>query len=139
RDLLKLAQDPSLGAVTPDGRVKTADYQDGTMYLSSAGATALNSPSAPGAPAIAVVDSGIDATDSPVFDVGSQSRIVASVNLSSLSPGATGDDEGHGTMVASLAAGAAPSGKKNDARYWGGVAQSAPLVDVRTADANGES
>jgi serine protease AprX len=59
-------------------------------------------------------------------------RIVASVNFSSLSPaGATGDDEGHGTMVAGVAAGAAAVAP--------GVAQNAPLVDVRTANADGES
>ena len=63
----------------------------------------------PQAPTIAIVDSGIDATRSADFG----SRIVASVNVSSLSPGSTGDQEGHGTMVAGVAAGGfrAPSGR----------------------------
>src|SRR4029077_12491856 len=78
-------------------------------------------------PAIAVVDSGIDATK--VGDFGA--RIVANVNLSSLSPHATGDDEGHGTMVAGLAAGAGS--------LYPGVARNAPIVGLRTADASGAS
>ena len=83
---------------------------------------------APQAPAIAIVDTGIDPTKAADFG----SRIVASVDFSSLSPaGATGDQMGHGTMVAGIAAGASS--------YAPGVAQNAPLVDVRTGDAQGES
>ena len=82
---------------------------------------------APQAPAIAIVDSGIDS--SKVADFGN--RVVASVNFSSTSPGATGDAEGHGTMVAGIAAGASSAHP--------GVAQNAPLVSVRTSDANGMS
>ena len=81
----------------------------------------------PQAPAIAIIDSGIDATRSADFG----SRVVASVNVSSRAPGATGDQQGHGTMVAGIAAGAS-------ALYPGG-APNAQLVDVRTADGNGES
>ncbi len=136
KELLKLARDPNVAAVSADAPLVSAGYQDGSMYLSSVDATPLLGTTAPQAPAIAIVDSGIDATDSPVFGA---SRIVASVNLSSLAPGASGDQEGHGTMVASLAAGGPPSGKNNWVGYWGGVAQTAPLVDVRTADGNGES
>ena len=64
----------------------------------------------PQAPTIAIVDSGIDATQ--VADFGS--RIVASVNVSSRAPGATGDQQGHGTMVAGVAAGGirAPSRRR---------------------------
>ena len=83
---------------------------------------------APQQPAIAIVDTGIDPTKAADFG----SRIVASVDFSSLSPaGATGDQMGHGTMVAGIAAGASS--------YAPGVAQNAPLVDVRTGDAQGES
>jgi serine protease AprX len=81
----------------------------------------------PQAPAIAIVDSGVDA--SRLEDFGG--RVVAQVNLSSLAPGAIGDDQGHGTMVAGVAAGASPA--------YPGVAQNAPLVSVRTSDANGQS
>ena len=78
-------------------------------------------------PAIAIVDSGIDASKTADFG----NRVVASVNFSSTSPNATGDDEGHGTMVAGIAAGASSD--------YPGVAPTAPLVSVRTADANGMS
>ena len=141
QELLQLTHDPHVSAISVDAPLASADYQDASMYLASVDATPLIGASAPQTPAIAIVDSGIDATDTPVFG----SRIVASVNLSSLSPGATGDQQGHGTIVAALAAGAAPSGNPNNngssygINYWGGVAQSAPLVDVRTADWRGES
>jgi serine protease AprX len=79
----------------------------------------------PTPPTIAIVDSGIDATRSADFG----GRVVANVNVSSLSPGATGDDEGHGTMVAGVAAGAASG--------YTGVAPTARLVGVRTSDAEG--
>jgi serine protease AprX len=51
------------------------------------------------------------------------------VNLSSV-PATAADDEGHGTLVAGLAA---------SAGAFPGVAQGAPLVDLRTADADGAS
>jgi serine protease AprX len=82
---------------------------------------------APQAPAIAIVDTGIDASKSQDFG----SRIETSVNFSSLSPGATGDQMGHGTMVAGIAAGSSS--------FSPGVAQNAPLVDVRTGDSQGQS
>ena len=136
--LVKLARSPHITAITPDSAVKTAAYQNAEMWrdtvdISSLWSTAtttltgtVTSP-APQAPAIAIVDSGIDTTK--VGDFGT--RVVASVNLSSLSPGATGDQEGHGTMVADIAAG-------SNALHPG-VAQNAPIVNLRTADANGQS
>jgi serine protease AprX len=96
-----------------------------TAGIVSLWGTVLNP--APASPAIAIVDSGIDATK--VADFGT--RVIAAVNLSSLAPGAIGDQEGHGTMVAGLAAGAAA--------LHPGVAKTAPLVDVRTSDGDGQS
>jgi len=82
---------------------------------------------APQAPAIAFIDSGIDSS-TPDFG----GRVVASVSFCSLcTDGTTTDLEGHGTMVAGIAAGSNPD--------YPGVAQNAPLVSVRVADANGES
>ena len=132
KDLLKLARHPHVLSITPDLPVATAaysnpDYQNAEMWRQSADVTPLwdhaGAP-APQAPAIAIVDSGIDATKAADFG----SRVVASVNLSTLDPNATGDQEGHGTMVAGVAAGA-----------LGGVAPNAPLVDVHTANGLGES
>src|SRR5713226_6356437 len=137
KDLLKLAQHPGVLAITPDAPLKSSDYQNAEMWRYSADVaplwnatspvTGLITGPAPQAPAVAIVDSGVDA--SKIGDFGS--RVVASVNVSSLSPGASGDDEGHGTMVGGVRAGASPA--------YPGAAQNAPIVSVRTADANGQS
>ena len=82
---------------------------------------------APQAPGIAIVDSGIDPSKAADFG----SRVVARVNFAS--DNASGDPEGHGTMVAGVAAGSANS------YSGGGVAQNAPLVDLRVANVHGEA
>ena len=130
KTLLRLAGKPYVLSITPDAPLASTAYENGEMWRQTADivslwGTVLNP--APASPAIAIVDSGIDATK--VADFGT--RVVAAVNLSSLAPGATGDQEGHGTMVAGLAAGAAA--------LHPGVAKTAPLVDVRTSDGNGQS
>ena len=129
KDLLKLARHPHITAITPNVAVHTSSYEDNTMWQDSTDLTALqsgNDPNAPTPPAIAIVDSGVQARS----DFGS--RLVASVNLCSLcTDGGAGDAEGHGTMVAGVAAGSSST-------YPGG-AQTAPLVSIRTANADGES
>ena len=131
KQILRLARWRGLSAITPDTTLRSTGYEDGEMWRQTSNLQQLSAPPATGslpqAPAIAIIDSGIDATRTADFG----SRVVASVNLSSLSPGATGDQQGHGTMVAGVAAGAS-------ALYPGG-APNAQLVDVRTANANGES
>jgi len=57
------------------------------------------------APTIAVVDSGVDA--SKVADFGA--RVIQQVNLTTLPNNSAGDGRGHGTFVAGIAAGQAPS------------------------------
>ena len=140
-DLQTLAkQYPKLvQAITLDRVVKTADYQNGQMWSSSTDVTplwpvinrrtGLVSVLAPQAPTIAVIDSGVNAADSTDFG----SRVVATADFCSLcTDGPTGNDlEGHGTMVAGIAAGSSP-------RYQG-VAPNAPIVSIRVANANGES
>jgi serine protease AprX len=133
--ILALARDSHVRAITPDTRV-VSSYQDAEMWREAVRvdqlwqtfdpATGATGP-APQAPAIAIVDSGVDPGRAADFGA----RLVASVNVSSLTPQATGDDQGHGTMVAGVAAGAAPSAP--------GVAQNAPIVSVRTSDENGMS
>jgi serine protease AprX len=134
--ILGLARNSHILAITSDAPVASTSYESGEMWRESTHVdqlwsgldplTGLAAP-APQAPAIAIVDSGVDA--SRVGDFGT--RVVASVNLSSLAPGATGDAQGHGTMVAGLAAGASPNHP--------GVAQNAPIVSIRTSDAQGRS
>ncbi len=82
---------------------------------------------APQAPGIAIVDSGIDPTKTKDFG----DRIRKRVDF--VGDGASGDPEGHGTMVAGIAAGS-PNGPS-----VGGVAQNAPLYDLRVFDANGRA
>jgi serine protease AprX len=74
-------------------------------------------------PAIAIVDSGIQART----DFGS--RVVASVNLSTLPNNSAGDGRGHGTFVAGVAAGSAAG--------YAGAAPTANLVSVDVMDDNG--
>src|SRR5207245_10328288 len=96
KDGLELARHPHVLAITPDAPTTEQDYQDNEMWRLSADVeplwTGRGNSRAPQAPAIAVVDSGIDASRPDFAD-----RVVASVDLPSLAPGATGDDQGHGT------------------------------------------
>jgi serine protease AprX len=126
-------------AITPDRVVRTADYENSQMWSTTADVTplwpvinrrtGLVSVPAPQAPAIAFIDSGVNAADTADFG----SRVVATADFCSLcTDGPTGADlEGHGTMVAGIAAGSSPQ--------YPGVAQNAPIVSIRVADANGES
>jgi serine protease AprX len=135
KDLLKLATSSKVAAITRNVPVRAMDYQDSTMWQDSTDmaivqnsfdpATGEITGPAPQAPAIAIVDSGVQERS----DFGN--RIVASVDLCSLCAGAaSGDLEGHGTMVAGLAAGAGA--------YPGG-APNAPIVSIRTANGDGQS
>src|SRR5262245_61544200 len=125
-----LARVPNL-TVTPDALVKVTGEVSNGKYSSSqtwpfvSGNAKLwdsNYKPAPGSPAIAVVDSGVDKAQSGV-------NLVADVNLSSLTPTATGDDRGHGTFVAAMAAGT----KKG----YAGADPGAPVVSIRVMDGNG--
>jgi serine protease AprX len=134
-DLLKLAKNPHITAITPDVKVSAAAYEDSTMWQDSTDMSILQNSfdpntgaitgPAPQAPTIAIVDSGVQART----DFGS--RLVAQVNMCSLCTSGNGDDEeGHGTMVAGVAAGAG--------KYAGG-APNAKIVSIKTSNANGES
>jgi subtilisin family serine protease len=131
RQILRLAQWHGISAITPDTALRSSGYESAEMWRQTSGLQQLSQSSsagpAPQAPTIAIIDSGIDATKTVDFG----SRVVASVNFSSLSPGTTGDQEGHGTMVAGVAAGGSDP--------YPGAAPNANLVDVRTANGNGES
>jgi serine protease AprX len=127
--VLELARQRGISAITLDTTVKTSGLPpfDAQLWPHVAGVAALSGDGHGTLPAIAIVDSGIDASKGDDFGA----RVIASVNFSSLSPGASGDQQGHGTMVAGIAAGASAA--------YPGAAANAPLVDVRTADADGQS
>ena len=113
--------------VTPDAPVHVSGYNSTQLWPYVAGVASdwngANAP-APGvsAPTIAIVDSGIQAR--PDFG----GRLRASVNLSSLTS-AAGDERGHGTFVAGIAAGAAKG-------YAGAVPQ-ANLVSIKVMNSEG--
>ena len=81
---------------------------------------------------IAVLDSGIFASQKSFTDGTSTSRVVYS---QSFVPGVTSteDDYGHGTHVASIAAGNA----SRDTGAYRGVAPKANLINLKVLDANG--
>jgi serine protease AprX len=148
-DLLKLADNSHVRSIVPDQKLGLLDYQNDEMWRTSTGVSSLWSHPAtvcavnalgvqidplckavaafvaPQAPAIAVVDSGIDPNHAADFG----SRILARADM--VGDGKSGDPVGHGTMVAGVAAGANSS--------YPGVAQNAPLLDVRVADSSGQA
>jgi serine protease AprX len=77
-------------------------------------------------PAIAVVDTGVDATRT---DFGG--RVISQVTLTTLPGNSAGDGSGHGTLVAGLAAGSA--------QLYAGAAPTAPIVSIDVADDKGMS
>src|SRR5207244_7370357 len=83
---------------------------------------------APSAPTIAIVDSGIDANRA---DSATGARVLPQVNLASLTPNSPGDGRGHGTFVASIAAGSAPG--------HAGAAPSARVLPIDVMDDSGKA
>ena len=101
RQILRLAQRADIRAITSDAPVVLSGYSSSQRWPYVAGLhNVWNQPAALNAPAIAIVDSGIQAGRS---DFGG--RVVAEVNLTSILPNSPGDGRGHGTFVAAIAAG----------------------------------
>ncbi|HET6261332.1 MAG TPA: S8 family peptidase, partial [Chloroflexia bacterium] len=82
---------------------------------------------------IAVLDSGISAKH-PDFNGKGKSRVLTSVDFTGSQK--AGDPYGHGTGVASVAAGSGEASKGYGANY-AGIAPQASLVDLRVIDENG--
>jgi serine protease AprX len=82
---------------------------------------------APQAPAIAVVDSGIDAS-STIFG----GRVVKQVTMTSRTPNSPGDGFGHGTFVAGIASGMIGGN-------WGGASPTSKLISLDVMDDKGEA
>jgi serine protease AprX len=122
--ILALASDKHISAITPDSRVRLsgttpADNQKWPFV------TGVKKYAGSPAATIAIVDSGIDATR-PEF----AGRIAGNVNLSTLSGNSPSDGRGHGTFVAGIAAGNLTSGR-------GGAAPSAKIVSIDVMDDQG--
>ena len=123
--ILALAADKHVTAITADSLVRlsaTAPKWPFVTGVNKYWATTYSS-AAP-ASTIAIVDSGIDASR-PEF----AGRVVANVNLSSLSGNSAGDGRGHGTFVAGIAA-SSLAGKS-------GAAQRAKIVSLDVMDDKG--
>jgi serine protease AprX len=115
--------------ITPDAAVHTSGYTSTQLWPYESGvATNWSGPTAPvagpTAPAIAVIDSGIQPGRA---DFGN--RLLASVNLSTLPNNSAGDGRGHGTFVAGIAAGGADG--------YAGTTPQANLVSVDVMDDSG--
>jgi serine protease AprX len=128
QQLQTLARNPFIAAITPNAPVRLTGSATNTQkwpysvgvskFWPGIAATAVNPP------AIAIVDSGIDTTRPDVAG-----RVRESVTMTSLPNNSPGDGRGHGTFVASIAAGAASG-------YYG-AAPTAPLVSIDVADDTG--
>jgi serine protease AprX len=116
--------------ITPDATVRlSAANSSNQLWPFVSGDASLwgsSANSAPQAPTIAIIDSGIEANRAD-FDGGN--RVAAQVNLSSMTPNSPGDGRGHGTLVAGIAAGSAPG--------YAGAAPNAKLVSLDVMDDTG--
>jgi serine protease AprX len=103
--VLALAADKHVVAITADARVRLSGGESSEKWPYVIGVQKFwptNGTPAAAAATIAVVDSGIEAGG----EVGS--RTIGEISMTQLSPNASGDGHGHGTLVAGIAAAAAP-------------------------------
>jgi serine protease AprX len=128
--LLSLAQDSSVLSITPDSRVAKTGLGSGTIWPQATGVSSLWTVDPLGAllgspqtPTIAVVDSGVDSRR--IADFGA--RVVASVDFTEENENP--DDNGHGTLVAGIAAGSSVAHT--------GAAPTAKIVSLRVVNADG--
>ena len=124
--ILHLVSKNGIAAITTDSPVQLAGtlsnkqrwpFVSGVQKFWASGTSAAT-------PTIAIVDSGIDASRS---DFGG--RVVAQVNMASLSGNSPGDGRGHGTFVAGIAAGSGDG--------YAGAAPASKLVSIDVMDDQG--
>jgi serine protease AprX len=127
RIIAALAEDPEIVAITPDAAVRRASLSSRQQWPYVSGVARSWRGVKNGSlrmPAIAIVDSGIDAARA---DFGG--RVVADVNLTTVGRNSPGDGRGHGTFVAGIAAGSAS--------LYTGAAPGAPIVSLDVMDDSG--
>ena len=107
RRLTRLAQKPGL-TITEDVPVRLSSL-DSHIWPAASGILPLLGSPKPGqsAPAIAIVDSGIERDRA---DFGDGNRVVARKVITSLAQGSSDDGRGHGTFVAEYRRGQRPAG-----------------------------
>jgi serine protease AprX len=128
RQLVVLARMPGISTITSDVPVRLTALSNNQQWPFVSGVARgwsnVTNGSLAKPPAIAIVDSGIDASRA---DFGG--RVVKQVTLTSLPGNSAGDGRGHGTFVAGIAAGSASG--------YTGAAPSAPLVSLDVMDDQG--
>jgi serine protease AprX len=129
RQLLRLARLPGVAAITPDVPMRLAGGLSNRQQWPFVSGVArgwadVNNGSLAQPPAIAIVDSGIEAGRT---DFGG--RVIRQVDLTSRPGNSAGDGRGHGTFVAGIAAGSAAG--------HAGAAPSAKLVSIDVMDDTG--
>ncbi len=125
--LLELAKDNNLGAISEDSKVRLAGLSNTQQWPYQSELSKfwdVMQLSGVQAPTVAIVDSGIDA---PRTDFGG--RVVKQVTMTALVPNSPGDGRGHGTFVAGVLAGSATG-------YAGGAAN-AKIVSIDVMDDKG--
>jgi serine protease AprX len=134
--ILRLAERRGISSITPDAPVSPASFSPAELWPTVTGVDRLwgvtdalgSFVPGPPAPAIAIVDSGVQ--PGRVADFGG--RVVANVNLSSGSQGNhVVDQNGHGTLVAGLAAGGAQA--------YPGAAPNANIVSLKVVGQDGSA
>src|SRR6185503_13772329 len=132
--VVELAGQKGILAITPDSKIRLSVANGGyssnqTWVSASSAADVWSGTLRP--PAIAVVDSGVQACRADFSDTGAgcNTRVVARVTMTSLLPNSSGDGRGHGTLVAGLAAGSRDG--------YAGAAPTAPIVSIDVMDDNG--
>jgi serine protease AprX len=125
KQVLILARRSDVAAITSDAPVVLSGLSSKQRwpYVSGvqkfwAGGVSANTPT------IAIVDSGIQASRA---DFGG--RVMAEVNMTSLTGNSPGDGRGHGTFVAGIAAGGADG--------YAGAAPASPIVSIDVMDDQG--
>ncbi|MGH3114220.1 MAG: S8 family serine peptidase, partial [Gaiellaceae bacterium] len=125
RQILKLAHEDDIGAITSDVPVVLSGYSNKQRWPLVTGVKKVwETSTGRQLPAIAVVDSGVDASR-PDFG----GRVLTQVTMTSLVPNSPGDGRGHGTFVAGIAAGSASG--------YAGAAPTAPIVSIDVMDDSG--
>ena len=129
-EIMRLSLQPGLLSITEDAPMVSAGYSNPQRWSAVSGIAKLwpaaEKTGGQKPPAIAVVDTGVDATRA---DFGG--RVVSQVTLTTLPGNSAGDGSGHGTFVAGLAAGSAQG--------YAGAAPTAPIVSIDVADDKGMS
>lgn len=122
RQILKLSDKSWVASITRDPKIELTAYSSGQVWPDAAGVTWNALPAGTSYPTIAVVDSGVAAGLSTFGN-----RVVKSVNLVTTST--TSGYYGHGTFVASIAAG-------EDSGYTGAEPH-AKIISLKVLDGAG--